>query len=172
MCARNISLLAAVAVLTLGPLGDGAAFAQMAAKHNSKTTYAEPSKDAFDVPASRPASMPKSRAHATRRSRIAPPLPSPPIDENASADQFLRDAQTALQKHDVGAAEEALERAETRVLESTTGDQSRRLDAIEHAREALGHRRYLRPDMTDANDMVGQALSQSASGSAAPVSGG
>jgi hypothetical protein len=112
-----------------------------------------------------------SKDRSNRRSRIAPELPS---DENASADQFLHDAQTALRNHHIGEAQEALERAETRVLESTSSNasQSQRVAAIEHAREALGHKRYLRADMAQAGEMIDQALSQSATGSTAAVSGG
>jgi hypothetical protein len=99
---------------------------------------------------------------------------SPPSDENASADQFLQDAQTALREHDTAEAQEALERAETRLLQTTASDtsQSQRVAAVEHAREALGHRRYLRADMTQAGQMIDQALSQSATFGTAPVSPG
>jgi hypothetical protein len=113
------------------------------------------------------------RSH--RRSPAAPHLPAPPSDENASAEQFLRDAQAALRNHRTGEAQEALERAETRVLEGSQGQgatsdaQSRAVQAIEQAREALGHRRYLRPDVTQAGQSIDQALAQSSGGS--PTSG-
>ncbi len=110
------------------------------------------------------------------RSGVASRVPSSPSDEHASADQFLRDAQTALRKHHTGEAQEALERAETRVLgnanaQETSSDdsQSRAVAAIEQAREALGHRRYLRPDTAQAGQMIDRALAQSTGGS--PVSG-
>jgi len=112
------------------------------------------------------------------RSGIASHVLSSPSDEHASADQFLRDAQTALRKHHTGEAQEALEQAETRVLGSANGQgtssddsQSRAVAAIEQAREALGHRRYLRPDTTQAGQMIDRALAQSTGGSTVSGSG-
>lgn len=103
------------------------------------------------------------------RSGVASRVPSSASDEDASVDQLLRDAQTALRKHQTVEAQEALERAETRVLgganeQGTSNDdsQSRAVAAIEQAREALGHRRYLRPDTAHADQMIDQALAQSA----------
>ncbi len=135
--------------------------------------------DTFDMPSSKPINPPKIRLHTTpkalnehstsskpiRQSRLhaagRPEVVSLATDENASANHFLRDAQTEVQEHETGAAQVSLEEAETRVLNTTTGDRSQRRDAIEEAREALGHVRYLRPDMTQASDMIEQAMSKS-----------
>jgi len=127
------------------------------------------------VKAPRAGSINRSEA----RSGIASHVPSSPSDEHASADQFLRDAQTALSKHHTGEAQEALERAETRLLggpnergTSSDGSQNQDVAVIEQARDALGHRRYLRPDTTQAGQMIDQALAQSTGGSTVPGSDG
>jgi hypothetical protein len=54
---------------------------------------------------------------ADTRSVIAPNLPSPPLDRNASAADFLRAAQTALQANRTGEAQQSLEMAQTRLLD-------------------------------------------------------
>lgn len=51
------------------------------------------------------------------RSTIAPRLPSPVISENAPPAAFLQAARAALAAGQTGAAQEALERAETRTLD-------------------------------------------------------
>jgi hypothetical protein len=51
------------------------------------------------------------------RSVIAPRLPSPPGGQNESPRQFLMDARNALASNQTGMAQEALERAETGVLD-------------------------------------------------------
>ena len=142
-------------------------------KQRTGSEHARPRSHAVTATAAHPAGS-TDRSH--RRSPEASHLPAPPGDENASAEQFLRDAQTALRKHHTDEAQEALERAETRVLEGTQGQgafsdvhQSRVVQAIEQAREALGHRRYLRPDVTQAGQSIDQALAQSSGGS--PTSG-
>jgi hypothetical protein len=75
-----------------------------------------------------------------RRPLISPHPPTTSVDENASADQHLRDAQTALSRHRTEEAEEALERAETRALnDAPEGNvsQNSTVITIERAREAL-----------------------------------
>jgi hypothetical protein len=54
---------------------------------------------------------------ADTRSVIAPNLPSPQLDRNASAVDFLRAAQTALQANRTGEAQQSLEMAQTRLLD-------------------------------------------------------
>ena len=54
---------------------------------------------------------------ADTRSVIAPNLPSPPLDRNASAADYLRAAQTALQADRTGEAQQSLEMAQTRLLD-------------------------------------------------------
>jgi hypothetical protein len=104
-----------------------------------------------------------------RRPLISPHPATTSADENASADQHLRDAQTALSRHRTEEAQEALERAETRALnnapEGKVG-QSSTVITIERAREALGHVRYLRPDPAQAGQLIGQALFQTTGNSA------
>ena len=51
------------------------------------------------------------------RSVIAPRLPAPSGGENATVSQFLQDAQAALSARQTGRAQEALERAETAMLQ-------------------------------------------------------
>jgi hypothetical protein len=116
----------------------------------------------------------QSRSEAKQASNIGrrhhhptrPPPSTSSADENASADQHLRDAQTALRSHRTDEAQEALERAETRALNSAPEgnlSQNATVDTIERAREALGHVRYSRPDPAQAGRLIDQALSQTAS---------
>jgi hypothetical protein len=49
--------------------------------------------------------------------RAAPALPAPPVDDNAPAGAFLRAAQSALIGNRLGEAQQALEMAQTRVLD-------------------------------------------------------
>ena len=131
------------------------------------------------VPSSGKASQAGSIKQPDGRSDIASHVPSSLSDEHASADKFLRDAQTALRKHHTAEAQEALERAETRLLgdlngqgASSNGGQSQAVAAVEQAREALGYRRYLRPDTAQTSRMIDQALAQSTGGSTMSGSGG
>ena len=76
--------------------------------------------------------------------RIAPNLPTPPIGENASAADYLRSAQASLAAGRTGEAQQSLEMAETRLLDSlvpygTTGARVRSpaIAQISQARQAL-----------------------------------
>jgi hypothetical protein len=103
------------------------------------------------------------RAHA----RLSPP---PSVDENASADQSLRDAYSALRRHHIVDAQKAMERAETQVLNSVPEgnvSQNSTVITIERAREALGHARYLRPDPGQAGQLINEALAQTGTSSGA-----
>ncbi|MDT7953269.1 MAG: hypothetical protein RQ966_17330 [Acetobacteraceae bacterium] len=83
---------------------------------------------------------------ADTNSEIAPRLPSP--DANGDDPRaFLQAAARALRNNQTGAAQEALERAETRVLTRSTDpalanrpDTQMMARGISDAREALGHR--------------------------------
>ena len=119
----------------------------------------------------------KLRPHegVQRRSPAAPRSATASIDENASADQYLRDAQTALRERRTREAQEALERAEIRVLNSapnTNAGKNSTVNMIEQAREALGHVRYLRPDLARGGQMIDQAMSETASKGTSSLSGG
>jgi hypothetical protein len=78
------------------------------------------------------------------RSPIAPRLPSTPLGQNGTSVQYLTAAKTALQRHRTGEAQEALEQAETRLLDRSTPqgadplDVNPRVRQIRSAREALG----------------------------------
>jgi hypothetical protein len=109
------------------------------------------------------ASERRPHQRAQRRSVAAPHSTPSSVDENASADQYLRDAQTALRGHRIREAQEALERAETRVLNSATdtnAGQNSTVNTIERARETLGHVRYVRPDPARGGQMIDQAMSE------------
>jgi hypothetical protein len=119
----------------------------------------------------------KLRPHqgVQRRSPAAPRSATASVDENASADQYLRAAQTALRERRIREAREALERAEIRVLNSapnTNAGKNSTVDTIEQAREALGHVRYLRPDLARGGQMIDQAMSETASKGTSSLSGG
>jgi hypothetical protein len=96
---------------------------------------------------------------ADTRSDIAPQLPVPAPD--ASPHQYLLDAQQALGKNQTGAAQEALERAETRLLDRSTApdaagapDSGPMTQQIHLALEALAHN-----DLNGANQAIASALS-------------
>jgi len=80
------------------------------------------------------------------RSIIAPRLPAPPVAENAGPRQYLMAARAALQRGRTGEAQEALERAEARMLDRSVPAmradqpiQGPRVSEVSQAREALGH---------------------------------
>ncbi len=92
-------------------------------------------------------------------SDIAPALPVPPVALNAGPRQYLRAASTALSQNRTGEAQEALERAESRLLDRSTPASDPTLDTapmirqIHAARDALGH-----GDVSEARQIVDAAL--------------
>ncbi len=94
---------------------------------------------------------------ADTRSDIAPSLPAPPVAPNAGPRQYLQAAQTALTAHRTGEAQEALERAESRLLDRSTVtpgvDNAPMVKQIGDARDALGH-----GDIAGASRIVDAAL--------------
>jgi hypothetical protein len=81
---------------------------------------------------------------ADTHSAIAPHLPEPAVGEGAGADTLLRAAQAALAAHHTGAAQQALEMAETRLLDRSTPvdaanvpDQNMAVQQVASARKAL-----------------------------------
>lgn len=81
---------------------------------------------------------------ADTRSDIAPHLPSPGVAAGSAPDEYLRAAQTALQSHKTGEAQQALEMAETRLLDRSTPvgsagqpDQDTQVQSVSAARKAL-----------------------------------
>jgi len=91
---------------------------------------------------------------ADTRSTIAPRLPAPAVGENATPESYISAAQQALRHNRTGEAQEALERAETRVLEMHQADQGRipMMDTLEQARQALG-----RHDVAEARRILDQS---------------
>ena len=94
------------------------------------------------------------------RSDIAPALPVPPLGPDATPQQFLSHAQMALQQHRSGEAQEALERAETRLLDRSTmpsaadqPDMAPMVKQIAQALDALGRR-----DWPQANQLIADML--------------
>ena len=81
------------------------------------------------------------------RSPIAPSLPQPPLGDDASVRALLIDARAALSKRRTGAAQEALEQAETRLLTRSVRPDTVGIPAsgplvtsISDARQALARR--------------------------------
>ena len=118
------------------------------------------------------------------RSAIAPALPTP--GATGTAEDYLRRAQQALRAGRTGEAQEALERAETRLLDRSTtpdsagqADTSPRVDAVRQALTALGHKNRagamsaIQTAMTaaDANatSASGGMVAMPGTGGAAPV---
>ncbi len=93
-------------------------------------------------------------------SAIAPHLPSPRGGENAGYVNYLRDADRALRMHHTGEAQQALEMAETRLLDRSTPagtanqpDQAAIVQQVSQARQALGHN-----DLHGAQSAIEMAL--------------
>jgi len=98
---------------------------------------------------------------ADTRSLIAPRLPSPPGGQNAPTRQYLTDALNALASGQTGQAQEALERAETSVLDRSVNpmvanqpSQQPLVLTITQALNALGNR-----DLARTQQLTQQALS-------------
>ncbi len=96
----------------------------------------------------------------TASSQPAPRLPTPPVSPNAPPPVFLRDAQRSIEAGRTGEAMEALERAETRILEVIAapprpeGPASNPfITGIHNARAALA-----RGDRREADRIVGDLL--------------
>jgi len=125
--------------------------------------------------ASGPASTQASNIdRADTRSVIAPHFPEPKVGEGASPDKLLRAAESALAAHHTGTAQQALEMAETRLLDRSTPvnaanrpDQNSAIEQITDARRALasGNTAAVRSSIQMAlND-------QAAGGSSGSISG-
>ena len=99
---------------------------------------------------------------------ISPRLPSPNLGGDASPDQYLMKAKSDTQAGRTGAAQEALERAETRLLDRSTAqdaamtpDPSPRVEKIRGALHALASR-----DRNGAIQMIDAAMGDTAAGAA------
>lgn len=111
-------------------------------------------------------------------SRFAHKLPATGLGPNAAPTDYLQVAQDALRHRRGGAAQEALERAETRLLDRSVPmgqggvpDQAPAIQAITQALDALG-----RHDWVAAQEHVGAALhhaqmAANESGTVAPAAG-
>jgi hypothetical protein len=119
---------------------------------------------------------------ADTHSEIAPHLPAPGLAANAGPDRYLEVADRALKAHKTGEAQQALEMAETRLLDRSTEagnasqpDQNPRIAAVTAARKALaskdwaGARRNIETAMNTA-DSAGTG-SESGGGSGGMASG-
>jgi hypothetical protein len=97
---------------------------------------------------------------ADSHSTIAPHFPSPKVGENAGPEQYLRVAEKALAAHKTGEAQQALEMAETRLLDRSTPvnaagqpDADPMVSSVSKARLALGH-----GDLAGASSDIKMAL--------------
>ncbi|MEJ0047303.1 MAG: hypothetical protein WDN04_15205 [Rhodospirillales bacterium] len=107
-----------------------------------------------------PSTKASNITEADTRSAIAPHLPQPAVGEGANADSYLQAAQAALQSHRTGAAQQALEMAETRLLDRSTPvnaagqpDQDAAVQQVANARTALA-----KGDTQGANSAIQMAL--------------
>jgi hypothetical protein len=108
---------------------------------------------------------------ANTRSEIAPTLPSPMVGQNGSVEQYLQAASRDLDSHRTGAAQEALERAETRLLDRvsqnrTNPEQSPAIMNLNEARRDLANgdqqaaRRAIQDTIQSAQNMQNQNMMQ------------
>lgn len=159
------TLFASVAILGL-TVGGGAAFAQSSDNSTVRPGH-EPG-----VGTSEPMSSQASNIlPSDTRSTIAPSLPTPPASASADPRDLLRVAQRALRQNRTGEAQEALERAESRMLDRSTSpaqanspDNAPMVAQITQVRDALG-----RGDTTTAQQLIASALQSNDTATAAPV---
>ena len=88
----------------------------------AQTLGAQPLSEPSQAETGRPGSQPSSdRASNTGADlgapQIAPSLPLPPVDDNASSEELLHVARSAIARGRTGEAQEAMERAQTRLLD-------------------------------------------------------
>ena len=140
---RN-KLLATAAIMAMATAIP--AFAQTPQTTPQTAPQPAPMQHTAVVPGHEPKSMQASNiGPADTHSDIAPALPAPSVGPDATADQLLQAAKMSLDEHHSGAAQEALERAETRLLDRSTApsaagspDQRPRVQAISQALSAIG----------------------------------
>ena len=150
---RNIVLASA---MVLGLAGIAHAQTTMAPNPDIRPGHEPGVGDSF--PASNNASnITAGDTHST----IAPRLPAPAAGENAAAGTYLADAQRALSVGQTGRAQEALERAETAMLQRSvpatqadTPDQAPDVVQVKMARDALANR-----DVPGAQRAIAAAMS-------------
>jgi hypothetical protein len=104
--------------------------------------------------------MAQTAPPADARPMIAPALPNPMVGPDAGPQELLTAARTSLAAGHTGAAQQALEMAETRVLDRSvpqgqgdTPSDSARVAQIRDALKALGH-----GDRHHAMELIDQAL--------------
>lgn len=107
-----------------------------------------------------PSAQASNISPADTHSTIAPPLPTPAGGAEATPAALLRDARAALNSHRTGLAQEALERAETRLLSRQASIdalgspiQEPVVNSLSEARQALG-----RNDISAAREAVDHAI--------------
>jgi hypothetical protein len=136
------------------PMGNmPAAPATPSATDNTTTDQSQP-----------PMKMPMRPAQASNigpadtHSTIAPALPVPAVGPNATPQQYLQQAQQALHRRRSGEAQEALERAETRMLDRSTEpsaanqpDMAPAIQQVTKALDALGRRDWHQADQIIAD---------------------
>jgi hypothetical protein len=134
------TLLASATLLALGLAAPG--FAQ----ESANWPYAHQPGTGESGPASTEASNIDS---ADSHSAISPHLPAPPMGEHGTPEQYLRVAEHALDQHQSGEAQQALEMAETRLLDrslppadASTPDQSPEIQHVSTALRDLGNRNW------------------------------
>jgi hypothetical protein len=110
---------------------------------------------------------------ADTHSTIAPHLPSPGVGENASPDRYLKVADQALRAHKSGEAQQALEMAETRLLDRSTApaaanapDQAPRVQAVSTALRDLAAK-----DWNGARRSIQEAMNAGGQGGAGAEGG-
>ena len=109
---------------------------------------------------------------STPGSTIAPRLPDPAGGDGGSPEQYLHEADRALVMHKTGLAQQALEMAETRLLDrstlasqASTPDDDPEVQALRRARRALGQR-----DVHAAQAAIREALNDAPGAAGTPTS--
>ncbi len=110
--------------------------------------------------------LPNNIAPTEARSATALPLPSPPVPSAEPPGAFLEAARRALEARRIGEAQEALERAETRLLSGSAAPVQASAPETEHAVLAIGMARRARAahDPSGAVRAIDEALAALALG--------
>lgn len=155
--------------ITQGTAQPGTQAQQPAPRTTAPSASAQPAESSGERASRAEPSAPAPRNFSTRasnilpsdtRSNAAPVLPTPPSGDNGSPQQLLRDARAALDRGQTGLAQEAMERAEARVLSRSmpsgavsTPVQGPVVDKLKDARHALG-----RNDIAASRALLEEAL--------------
>ncbi len=159
---RSVLLSAGVLALLAGP-----ALAQSVPAGPGKVVTGPRSLPSVEPLVNRPTNL----NAATTHSEISPALPTPDLGPNASAGDYLRAAQNALSRHQLGLAQSCIENAQTLLLTRSvpqgavgTPDSNPAVSNLSQALQALANH-----DTATAMNLVQQSISMTMTAQGGPT---